>query len=210
MNAVAYRVKTPRLMLRCWQPQDAPERRALIDSSDAQLRPFIPWMRDEPLSLSETAQRLRAYRADFDSDRAWRFAVLRNTRLIGDVGLFPRVGPDALEVGYLLGSAYTGHGYATEAVSALIRVAFELAKVDRVEIRCDPRNDASIRLANRLNFSHEATLPRRHLDEHNNHIDLMIWAFYRQAYTGSRIAAQPVLAVDAVGVVLLGSADILQ
>ena len=48
---VAYRVETPRLVLRCWSPEDAPELRRALDDSDQHLRPWIPFMKDEPRNL---------------------------------------------------------------------------------------------------------------------------------------------------------------
>ncbi|NND60292.1 MAG: GNAT family N-acetyltransferase [Gammaproteobacteria bacterium] len=204
---MAYAIRTPRLLLRCWSPEDAPRRRALIDSSDAHLRPYIPWMRDEPLSLSETAQRLREYRADFDLDQTWRYAVLHEDTLVGDVGLFPRVGIGALEVGYLLGVGHTGQGFATEAVSAMLRIAFEVAGVDRVEIRCDPGNEASVRMAKRLGFKHEACLPRRYRDEHENFVDLDLWSLFASNYPTTVASTSAVYATDCMGMPLLGSTD---
>ena len=48
----AYRVTTPRLLMRPWSPEDAPLLRALLDRSDHHFRPYIPWMRDEPKPLA--------------------------------------------------------------------------------------------------------------------------------------------------------------
>ena len=59
----AYRIETDRLLIRCWSPADAPVLRAALDESDQHLRPWIPWMKDEPKSLDETAAGLRIKRA---------------------------------------------------------------------------------------------------------------------------------------------------
>lgn len=59
----AYRIETDRLLIRCWSPADAPVLRAAIDESDQHLRPWIPWMKDEPKTLDETASGLRIKRA---------------------------------------------------------------------------------------------------------------------------------------------------
>ncbi|MEE8463171.1 MAG: N-acetyltransferase, partial [Gammaproteobacteria bacterium] len=52
---IAYRIETDQLLIRCWSPADAPVLRAALDESDQHLRPWIPWMKDEPKSLDETA-----------------------------------------------------------------------------------------------------------------------------------------------------------
>jgi len=54
-----------------------------------------------------------------------------------------------------------GQGLATEATAALTRVAFAVAGVDRVEVRVDPANTASLAVPRKLGFVEEATLRRR-------------------------------------------------
>ncbi len=71
----AYRVTTERLLIRCWEPADAHQRRAAIRASESELRPWIPFMRDEPRSLFDTIQMLRLQRANFDADQDYRYAV---------------------------------------------------------------------------------------------------------------------------------------
>lgn len=60
------------------------------------------------------------------------------------------------EVGYILHPDYHGHGYATEATRALMRVGFELAGLHRIYARCDARNDRSWRVMERLGMRREA------------------------------------------------------
>ena len=71
----AYRVETGQLVLRCWSPEDAPLMRAALDANDDHLRPMIPFMKDEPRTLQQTAQWLRDIRAAFDLDQNYRYAV---------------------------------------------------------------------------------------------------------------------------------------
>ena len=49
-----YRIETERLVLRCWDPRDAPLLKDAIDSSLDHLRPWMPWAREEPKPLEET------------------------------------------------------------------------------------------------------------------------------------------------------------
>ena len=52
----AYQFETGRLLGRCWTPADAPAYRAAIDDNDQHLRPYIPWMREEPKPLEATLE----------------------------------------------------------------------------------------------------------------------------------------------------------
>ncbi|MGJ9417855.1 GNAT family N-acetyltransferase [Massilia sp. CMS3.1] len=65
------------------------------------------------------------------------------------------------ELGYALGSAHWGRGYAFEALEALLGHAFSALDMNRIEADIDPRNDASARLLERLGFRQEGTMPER-------------------------------------------------
>jgi len=201
----AYRVETGRLVLRCWAPADAPRLRAALDRSDQHLRPFIPFMKDEPRTLAATAAWLRGHRASFDLDRHYRYAVLDagERTLLGEAMLLDRHGDGEREVGYWLDRAHLGQGHATTAAAAMTRLAFELDAVDRVELQCAPDNVRSAALAARLGFVHEATLARRARDTEGKVIDLMMWTMFRSAYPTSPAAAVPLRAYDALGERLL-------
>ncbi|GAB2442862.1 hypothetical protein GCM10027187_01070 [Streptosporangium sandarakinum] len=54
----------------------------------------------------------------------------------------------------------SGRGFATEAVRALIGVAFERCGMHRVIARLDARNEASARLCQRVGMVKEAHLRR--------------------------------------------------
>ena len=56
------------------------------------------------------------------------------------------------EVGYVLNPAYQGKGYMTEAVNAVLAVAFDGIGLSKVVLRIIDENRASIRLALRLGF----------------------------------------------------------
>ena len=56
-------------------------------------------------------------------------ALADSGRMIGETGLYPRIGPDALEAGYLVDRREAGRGYAAEAASAMVRIAFEVERV---------------------------------------------------------------------------------
>jgi RimJ/RimL family protein N-acetyltransferase len=201
MKTAAYRVETPRLILRCWSPEDAPDLRAALDESDRHLRPWIPFMKDESRSMEETVDWLRLHRSNFDSDVMYRYGVFEKDSgvLLGENMLLGRVGPGGFEVGYWTHVNSGGHGYATEASCAMIRVAFELAGVERVEIHCAPDNTASVAIPAKLGFSHEATLKDRAPDTEGGIHDLMIWTLFARDYQNSPAADTRIRAYDCLG-----------
>lgn len=197
----AYRVETERLVLRCWSPADAPVLRAALDACDAHLRPMIPFMKDEPRSLQQTAQWLRGHRAAFDLGQMYRYAVFDTAEqnLLGENMLLARVGPGGLEIGYWTHKDAIGQGYATEASCAMIRVAFDIEKVMRVEVMCAPENRASASIPARLGFTHEATLKKRALDSDGKTRDLMVWSLFATDYPSSPAAKTTFRAFDCMG-----------
>ena len=57
--------------------------------------------------------------------------------------------------GIELGIEHWGRGYAFEAASALLPFAFNELKLHRLFADCDPRNEASCRLVQKLGFKLE-------------------------------------------------------
>ena len=62
------------------------------------------------------------------------------------------------EIGWVFHPGYSGRGYATEASHALLHLAFDELGLHRVIARVDARNEASLRLADRLGMRREAHL----------------------------------------------------
>lgn len=61
-------------------------------------------------------------------------------------------------LGYCLGEAAWGDGYASEAAGALLRWAFDTLDLNRVQAETDTRNAASARVLEKLGFLREGTL----------------------------------------------------
>lgn len=51
LTPTAYRIETSRLLMRCWSPSDARQLRTCLDDNDQHLRPWIPFMKDEPRGI---------------------------------------------------------------------------------------------------------------------------------------------------------------
>lgn len=85
-------------------------------------------------------------------------------RLIGDVVLLFRSREHASgEIGYVFAPGAAGHGYATEACTAVLTLAFDDLGLHRVTARLDSRNEASARLASRLGLRQEAHFLRNEM-----------------------------------------------
>jgi RimJ/RimL family protein N-acetyltransferase len=141
-------------LLRCWTVSDAPLLRAALAASDAHLREWTPWVLDGRVPGQTLEQRLALHAADFAQGAQWVYGLFScdGGEVLGGCGLYPRVGPNALELGYWLAAGHTGRGLATRSSAELTRLAFEAPAVDRVEIRCERRNVASAKVPERLGY----------------------------------------------------------
>lgn len=80
----------------------------------------------------------------------WAIEERGSGRIIGRAGIINPAEWPGPEVGYLLGRAWWGHGYATEAASAAMSWGFEQVGFDEVISLIDPENHRSIAVATRL------------------------------------------------------------
>ena len=197
-----YLIRTERLTIRCWEPRDAPLLKDALDSSLDHLRPWMPWALEEPRPLDEKMELLRHFRGRFDLGQDFVYGLFdrEETEVVGGSGLHTRLGDGALEIGYWLRVSRLGAGLAREATAALTYVAFRVCQADRVEIRIDPANEASLRIPRALGFVEEGTL-RRRLPPGADGVprDMVLFATFRHAFEESPHARTELDAFDAAG-----------
>ena len=106
-------------------------------------------------------------------------------QLLGDVVLFfHNEKHGAGELGYVFAPEAQGHGYATEACSAVLALAFDQLRLHRVIAQLDARNDPSARLAERLGMRREAHLHQDTMFK-GEWSDRLIYAILAQEWPGS-------------------------
>lgn len=197
----AYRVRTPRLLLRCYEPSDVEPRLEAVVSSGEHLREFFPPTPEGPLPLEFHLAQVRRFRGSFDldQDRCYVAVDAETGRLLGEVCLLTRAGIAAREVGYWLRRDATGQGIATEMAAAATRIAFELDKVKRMDLMCSPINTASASVARRLGYTLEGRLRDRQLAPHHQRGDLYSFTLLASEYPQSPAHAVPMEAFDMLG-----------
>jgi RimJ/RimL family protein N-acetyltransferase len=155
--------ETERLVIRSPCPSDGPEVYAAVRESIDELTPWMAWPK-EHRTASDSEASARKARVAFLARSELRFHFyLKGTDTLVGIGGLQGIDWDVpkFEIGYWCRTSLTGNGYITEAVKAITSIAFDALGARRVEIRCDPRNRKSARVAERAGFTLEATL-------HNN------------------------------------------
>ena len=201
MRTVPYRIETERLVLRCYEPRDAPLLKAALDASLDHLRPWLPWAAHEPSPVDEIVERLRRFRGQFDLDQDHIMGIFvpDGSELVGGTGFHPRQGPNALEIGYWIAAAHEGRGLMTEAVGALTAVAIDLVGVERVTIVCDPANLRSAAVPRRLGYVEEGTLRGRLERADGRSADALSFSMFAAEFRDSPCARVVYRALDAAG-----------
>ncbi|HZM76879.1 MAG TPA: GNAT family protein [Candidatus Limnocylindrales bacterium] len=153
--------ETQRLVIRRFRAEDAPAFAAYRSDPDvARYQSWIP-----PLPPGRAAELVGEFASGDPTVAGWyQYAIaLREAPdvLIGDVGVLLHQNLMQAEIGFSLNRRYQGHGYATEAVRAMLEYLFTELKLRRVSAECDARNTASARLLERVGFQREG-LRRQH------------------------------------------------
>jgi RimJ/RimL family protein N-acetyltransferase len=197
----AHKIITERAVIRRYEITDAWMLKKTIDENLEHLRHWMPWVRNEPETLKAKLERVQNFRDSFYAGTDATFAVLNHgeTELLGSTGLHPRITGNAREIGYWLAAPYTGKGLATEIVRALLKTGFEIELLDRIEIRCDVKNKASIRIAEKCGFELKEILKANMKDSYGNDRDTMIWEITATTYAATAQPGFDFKAFDAAG-----------
>lgn len=152
----SYPIETERLLLR-------PHRRGDLDDlvrfhSDPEVVRYIPWpVRDRAATATALEAKLR--QGALTAPDQWLVLAIEEratATVIGEVLLkWASAEHRQGEVGYAVGRAYQGHGYASEAVTAILRLGFEDLGLHRIIAVVIDGNEPSARLLRRLGFTEE-------------------------------------------------------
>ena len=200
----ACRIETQRLVVRSYEPTDAQLLANSVSESVEHLKPWMPWVHAEPEPFDVKVERVKRFRGMFDLQQDYVYGIFNKdgTRQLGGTGLHTRLGEEQLEIGYWIHKDFINQGLVTESTAALVKVAFEIVHIHRVEIHCDPGNFASASIPRKLGFTHEGTLraKTRFLDRWS---DSMVWGLLDNEYPGSPSGKAVIRVYDARGMQLL-------
>lgn len=121
---------------------------AIVESLD-HLRPWMPWVALEPLTLPQRTAMVRRWLDEGTEN----LVIVVDGIYAGGTGLHDRIGPTGREIGYWVRASMIGRGIATEAARQLTEGALAVPGVDHVEIHHDKANLASRRVPEKLGYT---------------------------------------------------------
>jgi len=87
------------------------------------------------------------------------YGIYIKNKYVGNIAIFDiHEKNKSAEIGYWLSSSYTRKGYMTEALKILEKEAFENMGINRIQIKCDERNNASSGVAKKCGYIFEGKL----------------------------------------------------
>lgn len=147
-------LQTERLVLRAFDLNDTVD--VFAYAHNPLVGPMAGWSPHR--SLEESRQVVQHF---IDRGDAWAVVEKKTGRVIGSIGLHvdgKREVENARMLGYALGEAHWGQGYATEAAVAVLRYAFEELCCPVVSAYHFPKNAKSKHVIKKLGFYPEGTL----------------------------------------------------
>jgi RimJ/RimL family protein N-acetyltransferase len=152
------RLESERLVLRPWREEDEPSlvRHANNRKVSINLRDHFPY----PYTLEDARAWIGRCKSSPPPPQA--FAIEHGGEAIGGIGLLPMadVARFTAEVGYWLGEAHWGQGFAAEALRRLTAYAFERLSYERLEAWVFSSNPNSCKVLEKAGYEYEATLRR--------------------------------------------------
>ena len=135
-------IRTERLLLRPARADDLEPLHAILSD----VRAMAYWSSPPHEETAQTRDWLASMIAIQPSEGE-DFIVELDGRLIGKAGLwrFP-------EIGFIFRPDHWGHGYAREALAAVLERAFTVHELAEIEADVDPRNSKSLKLLEHLGF----------------------------------------------------------
>jgi len=150
-------LKGERVTIRPYREEDAQALFEAVAESRDHIRPWLPFA-DAHQSVEESRDWIIHQQAKILLREDMNLSLWDTTsgRFVGGSGLHPHnweIG--YFEIGYWLRVSATGRGYMTETVELLTNYLFTHLHANRVEIRCDARNERSANVARRMGFIQE-------------------------------------------------------
>lgn len=151
-------LETERLTLRPFQADDAVNVFECWES-DPDVAQYMFWTSHN--DIEKTKEWIAFELGQVEKDDWYRFAiVLKDTsELIGTALIYFEEEVECWEIGYNLGKAYWGKGYATEAMVKVIDFAREQLNITQIVGRYAKENSASGNVMSKLGFKYEKDIP---------------------------------------------------
>jgi ribosomal-protein-serine acetyltransferase len=181
----ATELRGARMLLRPYRPEDAPEVFAAINESRERIKAWMPWAEDGHRSLADTEEFIQRAVGEWQERTQFVYGIwdAATGRFLGGTGIHCRNWDvPYFEIGYWIRDGEEGKGYVREAVVLQTSHVFDDLGANRVEIRCDARNERSRRIPESLGFLLEGRFRNEARDADGGLRDTLVFALTLEDY----------------------------
>lgn len=174
------------MLLRPYRPGDGAALQRAVTSSYEHLRPWMPWAKADQ-SMEESEAFCRHSAGHYLLGEGFTLGIWLNGELAGGCGYHLDHGPLSsgnAEIGMWVSAAHAGQGLGTRALAALLAWGFNEWPWQRLVWRCDTRNLASARVAEKNGLTREGTLRADDFDVAGTRRNTYIYAILRHEWAG--------------------------
>jgi len=171
---------TDRLILRKFEETDASIVKMLAgDYEIAKMTLNIP----HPYEIQMAESWIATHQQEYDDDMGVVFAMVNPEYddLVGAIGLTITQRFNRAELGYWVGKAHWGRGYATEASLEILKYAFEELKINKITATHMTRNPASGRVIKKIGMEYEGLL-RQHALKWDQFLDIAAYGILAETW----------------------------
>jgi len=160
--------ETERLILREFTPDDAGELYRIFSDAETMRFQVVPENYSVEVERYYLGKHIEKY-YDTVGFGLWAVILKENNRLIGRCGLVRQSleGGVEIEVSYLIEREFWNQGFASEAASAALEIGFEKYNFQKIVAFIDPRNTASVRVAEKMGLRFERKVEYKSFGEVN-------------------------------------------
>jgi RimJ/RimL family protein N-acetyltransferase len=175
-------------ILRSYDLGDGPLLTEAVDESYEHLRPWMPWARPYQ-SVADSERLVRRFRARYLLAEDFVIGIFSpdETRLLGGTGFHLREGPistGCAEIGMFIRASEANRGLGARVLATLLDWGFSEWPWLRLAWRCDQRNLASTRVAEKCGLRHEGVLRGQHADVGEGRRDTVCYGLTKQEWIG--------------------------
>lgn len=166
------------LQLRLYDQRDAETMHEVIVRNRQYLNKWLPWAGVQQ-SADDSRAFIRRNLVQYGEDNGFAAGIWYKGELVGGIGFhYWDFHNSKTEIGYWLAEDAQGKGIMTRAVKTLIDYAFNVLKLNRVEIRAATENMKSRAVPERLGFKLDGIL-RRQSWLHDRFVDHAVYSLLR-------------------------------
>lgn len=159
------------IILRPWQKQDAQELAAVANNRNIwnNVRDALP----SPYTVMDALQWIAHVNGQ---NPVMNFAIVCDGMVVGSIGCQPKedISRKNIEIGYFVGEAHWGKGFATEAVKLLLSFISTRLDVVRIEAHVFAQNKSSMKVLLKNGFYLEA-IHRKAIIKNHEILDDYVW-----------------------------------